>query len=318
MNSELFEMYRAREEFVLPELEGLGWCRTLGPRFGGPRTDGRDGYEIGYLHRGSVEWWTEDGLDEAGPGSLIVDWPGDWHGGVNAIVHPCERFWVRFNFPPAGRLPGLAGATIEGLEVSFAAMKKRHFPASPAVKTYFEQLIGQQRQPGQFAEDVSRAAFHQVLFAAVDDHHRDQQASYSPAVRQALARFKSAARTDCRVEDVARDVNLSVGYFYELFVREVGVTPGQYHQHQRVNAAKRELIYTDTPITALAMELGFSSSQYFATTFKKVVGLTPGEYRTLRENVALVGRDRAQDSDRITAPGLSRIRSAWGCTDACG
>ena len=99
-------MYRQPQPLVLPELVALGWCKTDYPRLGGVRTDGYDGLEIGYVERGSIEWLTDSGLQEAGPGSIIIDWPGDWQGGVNAIVHPCERYWVRFNFPPKGRLPG--------------------------------------------------------------------------------------------------------------------------------------------------------------------------------------------------------------------
>ena len=39
---------------------------------------------------------------------------------------------------------------------------------------------------------------------------------------------------------------------------------------------------SDASITELALSLGFSSSQYFATVFKQQVGLTPGAYRSLR------------------------------------
>jgi AraC-like DNA-binding protein len=89
-------------------------------------------------------------------------------------------------------------------------------------------------------------------------------------------------------------VGLSVGYFYDLFQREVGLTPGQYHARQRVAAAKRRLIQSDASITEIALGLGFSSSQYFSTTFKKIVGMTPGAYRTLRER-GTAGQSRAAE-----------------------
>lgn len=282
LNSEVFEIYRG-EELVLPNLLGLGWCRTDYPRLGGPRTDGRIGFEVGYIDRGSVEWLNDTGLDEAGPGSVVLDWPGDWQGGVSAIVHPCERYWVRFNFRPAGSLPWLPERTVAALEAAFLDMRVRHFPASPQMKSYFQQLVGQQRAPGAFAEDVSRAAFHQILFLVVHDYQRGQRIAHSAMVRQALEIFDTHVAEDCRVEEVARRLDVSVGYFHQLFAREVGVTPAQYHLSKRIAAAKRELIYSDTSITTLSLGLGFSSSQYFATAFKKVVGLSPGEYRTLRE-----------------------------------
>jgi AraC-like DNA-binding protein len=50
---------------------------------------------------------------------------------------------------------------------------------------------------------------------------------------------------------------------------------------RRIYRAKYLLREPDRPITAIALDLGFSSSQYFATVFKKLVGLTPGEYRQI-------------------------------------
>lgn len=276
-------MYRQPQWLLLPELVGLGWCKTDYPRLGGVRTDGYEGLEIGYVERGSIEWLTATGLQEAGPGSIIIDWPGDWQGGVSAIVHPCERYWVRFNFPPKGQLPGLSEETIRSLDDWFSSLESRHFLGSPVIKQHFENLIGQQRAPGSFAADTGRAAFHQIIFQVVHDYERDQGQTLSPAVEAAIAFSEGHVLEDLRIHEMAKHVNLSAGYFQELFRREVGLTPANYHLRRRIAVAKRELIYADTSITALSAELGFSSSQYFATSFKKLVGISPSDYRRLRE-----------------------------------
>jgi len=283
LNSELFEMYRRPQPLVLPELLSIGWCRTDFSRLGGPRTDGQDGFEVGYLERGSLEWWTENGLEEAGPGSVIIDRPGDWQGGVNAIVHPCQRYWVRFNFPPQGDLPGLTTATTDQLSAWFHSQTRRHFPASPRHKGHFEQLLDLQRNPGAFAEEASRAIFHLILFLAVHDGERHDEVEHSSPVLAALAFFDNHLTEDTPMDTVAEHVGLSVGYFHELFVRETGLTPSHYHLRKRIALAKRDLIYSDVSVTHLAASIGFSSSQYFATVFRKVVGLTPTQYRTLRD-----------------------------------
>jgi AraC-like DNA-binding protein len=289
----VFEMYR-EPDVILPELIGLGWCRTLAPLFGGPRTDGRIGYEIGFLERGSIEWMTEDGLDEAGPGSLLIDRPGDWQGGVSAIMHPCERYWLRFNFPPAGALPGMGVAAVAGLADGFAAIRKRHFPASPAIREQFQRLLDLQRQPGRFAAEIARAALHQILCQTVLDHEDSAEIRHSRQTAAAIAFLDARVDVDFSGEAVARAVGLSVGYFYDLFQREVGLTPGQYHARQRVAVAKRRLIQSEASITEIALTLGFSSSQYFSTTFKKIVGMTPGAYRTLRER-GVAGQPQAAE-----------------------
>jgi len=63
-----------------------------------------------------------------------------------------------------------------------------------------------------------------------------------------------------------------------LFKEAYGVSPKQYQVAARIREAKRMLAGRDTSITETAMELGFSSSQHFATQFKEFTGMTPREF----------------------------------------
>ncbi|GHA35690.1 hypothetical protein GCM10007989_34630 [Devosia pacifica] len=291
MNTEVFEMYRRPNFVVLPELGSLGMFVTSESRIGGERRDGPDGLELGYLESGSVEWWDGSTLDEARPGSILVDKPGDWQGGTNAIVHPCTRYWLRFNFPETGALEGLPLSTTEALSKAFRKIDRRHFPGSGKIRELFQGLLSEQRQPTQYSEDLARSLFHQVLIAVLRDHDWLKRRQISDATAHALAYLDEHSCQEIRVEDAARCAGLSTGYFHDLFLRETGMTPSRYHLQQRMGRAKQSLIKQDGTVTEIAMDLGFSSSQYFSTTFKKVVGLTPAQYRTLR---------RGQESSGVT------------------
>jgi AraC-like DNA-binding protein len=43
--------------------------------------------------------------------------------------------------------------------------------------------------------------------------------------------------------------------------------------------AKQRLAHTDLAITRLALDLGFNTSQHFASAFKRATGLTPSAWR---------------------------------------
>ena len=47
----------------------------------------------------------------------------------------------------------------------------------------------------------------------------------------------------------------------------------------RIDEARRLLTETRMDITSIAIELGFSSSQHFASRFKNLTGRTPSDYR---------------------------------------
>ena len=304
MNTDHFEIYGDRSRLVLPDLHGLGWCKTVSSRVGGPRTDGIDCFEIGYLHSGSIEWLAEHGLEEAGPSSIFIDWPGDWHGGANAIIHPCERYWVRFDLDALSATPMLPSQTLDLVRRRLYSFKSRHFPASPTLQSFFLQVLEQQRKPGPFGEELSRAAFHQILFTTINSHEQTVSGRYSPTVRKALEFIKNNIDADFYVSDLADHVGLSCGYFHDLFQQETGFTPARYQLNARVREAKNQLIRTDRSITDIALGVGFSSSQYFATAFRRVTGLTPRDYRLLRSDLARppdVFRSRGAPPSRIAS-----------------
>lgn len=275
-------MYRRPDFVLVPELESLGQFITAESRLGGARQDGSVGMEIGYLEEGSVEWWDGKHLQEAGPSSVLIDQPGDWQGGASAIVHPCRRYWLRFRFPMDAALPGLSLEATKAMSEAFVRIRVHHFPGNPALRDLFTGLLEQQRDPSAFAEEYSRALFHQILILVLRDYEMNQHKRISATTLRAQEYLAANIDQDIRVEDVSALVRLSTGYFHELFQRETGTTPARYHQRLRISAAKRRLIEHGASITDVAMELGFSSSQYFSTTFKKVVGLTPQSYRNLR------------------------------------
>ena len=78
---------------------------------------------------------------------------------------------------------------------------------------------------------------------------------------------------------MARKAHLSASQFKSRFEKETGVSPWQYILNARIEAAKQRLTAGDESITQIAMDLGFASSQYFATTFKRITGVTPHGYR---------------------------------------
>lgn len=81
------------------------------------------------------------------------------------------------------------------------------------------------------------------------------------------------------LKDIAQHVNLSPIYFHKIFSTLMDQSPRQYLLKTRIATAKRLLLTTDLPLSAVADESGFSSQAYFNYTFKQQTGQTPGQYR---------------------------------------
>ncbi|MFW6058978.1 MAG: helix-turn-helix domain-containing protein [Phycisphaeraceae bacterium] len=242
-------------------------------------------FELCLIARGSVEWWARREVYEVGPGHVYITKPDEPHGGVDAMLHPCELYWLTVRLPRSGRLPGMPRGDGTELAQRYHALRWRCFAGSAGLRDCFERLLAEHRTRRPLGRVAARAALHELLVTVLHDHEahdqrqQDRAARRSAPIREALQWMDEHLSEEFGVEQIAARVGLGVSRFHERFRAEVGFTPAEWRMRQRVRRAKQLLREGDRPVTAVAMACGFTTSQYFATTFKRLVGLTPGQYR---------------------------------------
>ena len=74
---------------------------------------------------------------------------------------------------------------------------------------------------------------------------------------------------------LAEQANLSLPRFKVRFKEEVGIPPAQYVMQRKIEESKQRLASGKYSVTETAMQMGFSSSQYFSAVFKQYTGLSP-------------------------------------------
>jgi AraC-like DNA-binding protein len=82
-----------------------------------------------------------------------------------------------------------------------------------------------------------------------------------------------------QMTDLARHLGLSRARMFEVFKKHTGLTPNDYLLRQRIEHAREQLAKPSRSITDIALDVGFSSSQYFANVFRRYTGMTPLEHR---------------------------------------
>ena len=81
------------------------------------------------------------------------------------------------------------------------------------------------------------------------------------------------------VEEMAALVGLGTTAFSEKVKNYTGFSPLNYLINIRISEAIKLLKQQEVNVTDIALDIGFYSSQHFATTFKKLTGYTPREFR---------------------------------------
>jgi signal transduction histidine kinase/DNA-binding response OmpR family regulator/ABC-type sugar transport system substrate-binding protein len=110
-------------------------------------------------------------------------------------------------------------------------------------------------------------------------HRRSLGAETQRVVRKALAYMHEHYAEPVSRGEVAAYVGLSQGHLTRSFREEMGVTPVSYLNRYRVRQAKALLEAGEMSIAEVALEVGFSDSQYFARVFRREAGTSPSAYR---------------------------------------
>jgi AraC-like DNA-binding protein len=94
--------------------------------------------------------------------------------------------------------------------------------------------------------------------------------------RERLAQLDGPQPT---IKALAREVGISPYHFIRQFEALFGVTPHQYRIQVRLDCAKQLLATQRRSVTAVCMDVGFSSLGSFSTLFARRFGETPSRYR---------------------------------------
>lgn len=124
-----------------------------------------------------------------------------------------------------------------------------------------------------FAIDMDR--YQQSYFANWAPSRRHQDELVTEAQNRMEKRFKDRLT----VEEVIHDLPVSRRNFIRRFKMATGITPIEYLQRIRIEAAKKLLEQRSENITGVMMHTGYEDAKAFRQVFRKIVGLSPKEYR---------------------------------------
>jgi transcriptional regulator GlxA family with amidase domain len=160
-----------------------------------------------------------------------------------------------------GRLITSAGITA-GIDLGLALVGQRH-SAEIALKVAKRLVVVAQRQGGQ-------SQFSPYLTARAD-----------PASPVARIQVHVMANIGSRhtLESLADAVGMSPRNLARHFVQETGITPHEFVERARVDAARMMLEGSDRPLKTVAYDCGFGTADRMRIVFRHRLGVTPAQYR---------------------------------------
>lgn len=85
-----------------------------------------------------------------------------------------------------------------------------------------------------------------------------------------------------KVEEIAKQCNMSYSYFAKKFLSIYGKTCKEYIEEMRLFKVEEFLIFTNFDMNYISQESGFSDCSHMIKSFKKYRGITPKQFRLKR------------------------------------
>lgn len=124
-----------------------------------------------------------------------------------------------------------------------------------------------------FAIDMDRQTQSYFSTFYISKNHSDD------LVAMAQRKIETAYHNTGTIEEMIKDIPASRRNIVRRFKQVTGITPIEYLQHTRIEAAKKMLEQTVDQMTEVIYKSGYNDPKAFRKVFRKTVGMTPSEYR---------------------------------------
>ena len=232
-------------------------------------------YEIFCLLSGKCRFLLRDQVYELEKGDLVFVTPGELHHSRYYPGINCEMMDILFK-------KSFLYQDVVGSAPSFMGSIPSLY-----LEEYFEllsRMLSETAGLDEYSPDFTTCYLQQLLLflARHSVMHQPEPELINVRdadIQQATRYIYQNFQRPISLEDAAEVASLSPTYFSKKFKLVTGMGFKEYLNFVRLKHAQTALLTTSNTITDIALENGFSDSNYFKDLFKKVYGKSPREFR---------------------------------------
>jgi len=133
---------------------------------------------------------------------------------------------------------------------------------------------------------ITREIVYRILSGAQGSRlrHLALLGGFTPHIATAIARLRQDFAQPLRVEQIARDLGMSVSGFHHHFKAVTAMSPLQFQKRLRLQEARRLMLSEDLDAASAAYRVGYNDASHFNREYKSLFGAPPmRDVQRLRE-----------------------------------
>jgi AraC-like DNA-binding protein len=139
-----------------------------------------------------------------------------------------------------------------------------------------EGIMQNLRRDDRLRQSLASAEFACVFYRWLADYERSaRQTPHTAIIERVIEKMYARLSHSWRVAEMAVEAGLSERRFRQVFRQATGVSPKQFYDNLRLEAARQLLRFTGCTVEEAANRLGFSSAFHLSRAYHQHFGVRP-------------------------------------------
>lgn len=214
---------------------------------------------------------------------LFITYPFEPHCTSGYQASPCSFIAFQLDIHEKDHLLGLNPSYSRALHELLVGYKNRHVRFTNQDAQLLRLAFMNISDGNQLSLYLGVQYLSCFLFKVQDfiPVRKREKAIMDEHIKLVLHTIEKRYKDNPKLSELAALSGYSLSRFKGKFKEVVGIPPANYIALKKLEFAKELLSKTDYPITHIALEAGFSSSNYFCTMMKRSTSYSPSEFRDM-------------------------------------
>jgi len=124
---------------------------------------------------------------------------------------------------------------------------------------------------------ITREIVYRLLMGEQGDRlrHIAVQGGHTHRIARAIERFRKEFDQPLRIDDIARELGMSVSSFHHHFKAVTAMSPLQFQKRMRLQEARRLMLGEGLDAASAGYRVGYNDASHFNREYKRLFGLPP-------------------------------------------
>lgn len=233
-------------------------------------------FEITYLCKGTMTFINDDQIHHLSGGDVYISPPGEAHSTGAVPISLNEMYWFQLDITAQNFLH-LSAEWKKQLISDLKNLNSRLINTNTGemqrlMKEFFRLTYHQDGSKKFHASSILIYFLNQLIA-----YSQKQEKVISQDIQAAVDYIAENICENIPLEILAEVSGLSLSRFKQKFCQQLGFTPREFINFRKIERSK-VLLSHGKSVTEAALELGFSTPNYFSSVFKRFTTASPSDY----------------------------------------